>query len=176
MAKPSSSDNGAAGGEEGLGAEPEKGEGELSSAEFIFMMRAGLLSQYLPSDWRERAEDMRKLREAFDCADVDGNNQLEMEELEMVAVSMNPKANVSSQDIKRVWAVLNPEGKPCIPFSEYCKGMILVKRDPELRAIIPMDVPNRFQLLSLLIDSPINEEKRELIFNKMSWLEKKGVR
>ena len=119
---------------------------------------------------------MRKLREAFDCADVDGNNELEMEELEMVAVSMNPKANVSTQDIKRVWAVLNPEGKPWLPFSEYCKGMVLVKRDPELSAIIPMDVPNRFQLLSLLIDSPINADQEQLIFNKMSWLEKKGVR
>ena len=51
---------------------------QLIFAEFVFMMRAGLLKQFLADDWQERAEDMRKLREAFDCADVDGNNKLEL--------------------------------------------------------------------------------------------------
>ena len=149
---------------------------ELIFAEYVFMMRAGTLKQYLPGDWQSRAEDMRKLREAFDCADVDGNNELEMEELEMVVVSMNPKADVSTEDIEKVWAVLNPDGKDWIPFSEYVAGMIKVKRDPELSGIIPMDVPNRFQLLSLLIDSPINEDQERLLFKKMNGLEKMAVK
>ena len=124
---------------------------ELFFAEFVFMMRAGMLKQFLPGDWRERAEDMRKLREAFDAADVDGNNELELEELEMCVISMNPKAQGQPADIKKIWDVLNPECKSWIPFSEYVQGMIEVKRDPELSTLIPMDVPNRFQLLSLLI-------------------------
>jgi hypothetical protein len=48
----------------------------------------------MPDDWQERAQDMRKLREAFDTADVDGDNQLELEELEMVILSMNAKADI----------------------------------------------------------------------------------
>eukprot|EP01052_Picozoa_sp_SAG31_P000525 SAG31_NODE_15_length_37942_cov_32.078297_30_plen_210_part_00 len=51
---------------------------KLIFAEFVFMMRAGMLRLFLQDDWQERAEDMRKLREAFDCADVDGNNRLEL--------------------------------------------------------------------------------------------------
>ena len=61
---------------------------ELIFAEFVFMMRAGLLKEFLPGDWQDRADDMRKLREAFDAADVDGNNELELDELEMVIISM----------------------------------------------------------------------------------------
>ena len=54
---------------------------------------------------------MRKLREAFDAADVDGDNALELEELEMCIVSMNPNAEVDPRDIARVWCVLNPDRK-----------------------------------------------------------------
>ena len=149
---------------------------QIIFAEYVFMMRAGTLTQFLPGDWQERAEDMRKLREAFDTADIDGDNQLELEELEMVTLSMNPSVDVAPEDIKKVWDVLNPDGKDWIPFSDFVAGMITIKRDPALSGIIPMDVPNRFQLLSLLIDSPINEDQEELIFDKMSGLEKAGVK
>lgn len=149
---------------------------EVIFAEYVFLMRAGALSQFLPGGWRERAQDMTKLREGFDAADVDGNNELELEELEMVIMSMNPKANVELSGIRRVWAVLNPSGKEWIPFSEYAAGMMQVKRDPELSKLVPMDVPNRFQLLSLLIDSPINEDQEKLIFDKMDPLEQMGVK
>jgi hypothetical protein len=67
---------------------------ELIFAEYVFMMRSGALKQYLPGDWQERAEDMCKLRDAFNSADVDGDNQLEFEELEMCIMSMNPKADI----------------------------------------------------------------------------------
>ena len=87
----------------------------------------------------------------------------------------NPKAEIKVEDIKKVWDVLNPDAKEWIPFSEYAKGMVLVKRDPVLCSLVPMDVPNRFQLLSLLIDTPINEETEKMIFNKLQPLEKVGV-
>ena len=150
-------------------------EGEIIFAEFAYMMRGGDLKEFLPGDWQERAEDMCKLREAFDTADVDGDNQLELEELEMVVVAMNPKADVSPADIQKVWAVLNPEGKEWIPFGEYVEGMIEVKNDPFLSTVVPMDVPNRFQLLSLLIDTPINEDQEKLIYANCDPLTKAGI-
>lgn len=91
---------------------------EIIFAEYAFMMRGGTLSRFLPGEWQDRAADMRKLRDAFNTADVDGNNELELEELEMVIIAMNPKATISTDDIRRVWAVLNPEGKPWITFIE----------------------------------------------------------
>lgn len=161
--------------ENALAAEEEEEEEELDFTEYVFLMRSGALAQFLPDDWQQRAEDMRKLREAFDTADVDGDNQLELEELEMVIISMNPGADVQPEDVRAVWDVLNPSGKEWIPFSEFVIGMITIREDPKLSSTIPLDVPNRFQLLSLLIDSPINEEQENLIFDKMSGLEKAGV-
>ena len=52
-------------------------------------------------------------------------------------------------------------------YSEFVRGMINVKRDPELSKVVPMDVPNRFMLLSLLIDTPINEDQEKLIMDKL---------
>lgn len=162
--------------EEEAGRAMMEQEGELIFAEFVFMLRGGELKDFMPGDWQERAEDMSKLREAFDTADVDGDNQLELEELEMVVMAMNPKANVQPADIQKVWAVLNPDGKEWIPFAEYVQGMIKVKNDRYLSAIVPLDVPNRFQLLSLLIDTPINEDQEKLIFDNMDGLTKLGIK
>jgi Ca2+-binding EF-hand superfamily protein len=150
--------------------------GELIFAEYAHMMRAGALRPHLPADWRARAGEMRKLREAFDAADVDGDNRLELAELEMCILSMNPKADIQPADIRRVWAVLNPAGKEWIAYGEFVRGMLLVKADPALARAVPLDVPNRFMLLSLLIDTPINEEQEALIYGKMAGLEKWGVK
>ena len=63
--------------------------------------------------------------------------------------------------------MLNPDAKPDIDYAQFVKGMVQVKADPELSELVPMDVPNRFMLLSLLIDSPINEDQAKLIKDKM---------
>jgi Ca2+-binding EF-hand superfamily protein len=151
-------------------------EDTLIFAEYVFMMRAGMLKTHLPPNWQAHADDMRKLREAFDNADVDGDNQLELEELEMVILSMNASAKIEHEDVVKLWAVLNEEGKEWIPFMDFAHGMVKVQKDPELSRLIPLDLPNRFQLLSLLIDSPINEEQEKLIYEKLGGLEKMGIK
>ena len=56
------------------------------------------------------------------------------------------------------------------------KGMIKVKQDPNLSRVLPMDVPNRFQQLSLLIDPPVNKEREAAIKKKLGCLERCGVK
>lgn len=89
--------------------------------------------------------------------------------------SMHPTANVDHDDVVRVWAVLNPENKPWIPYGEFVKGMIKTKNDEELAGLVPLDIPNRFMLLSLLIDTPINEDQEKLITDKLGRAEKAGI-
>ena len=110
---------------------------QLIFAEFAFMMRAGILASVLGDgrNWQERAEDMIKLREAFDTADVDGDNKLELEELETVVLNINPKAQTTREDIVNVWNVLNPSSKPWIPFSEFVEGMIKCVAHPAFRCV-----------------------------------------
>jgi hypothetical protein len=52
-----------------------------------------------------------------------------------------------------VWRVLNPEGKDAIVFADFVRGMLRIAEDPELKHVMPLDRPNRFQLLSLVIDA-----------------------
>ena len=157
----------------------------LIFAEFVFMMRSGILKQFLSGPWQARARKMSELREAFDTADIDGNNLLKISELELVVRAMNARvADLKTHAIRQVWAVLNPGYQPsinaggldAIPFSLFVVGMLKVRDDPALANIVRMDVPNRFALLSLLIDSPINKEQEKLIFGKMNVLEKFGVK
>ena len=145
--------------------------------EWAFMMRAGLLRHVLEDglQWHERVKVVQRLRVAFDYNDVDGNNQLELDELETVAIRMNPKARLAPADIAAVWAMLNPEGLPSINFSSFVKGMLKLQEHPELSQVVPLDIPHRFTLLSLVIDSPINDDQEKLIFDQMNPLERIGV-
>ena len=150
---------------------------QLIFAEYAFMIRGNLLTAHLgSSEWQHRIDDMVKLREAFDNADIDGNNSVELGELEFVLMSMNAKAEVSPDQIKRLWDVLNPDGQQMITFEEFVRGMIQVKRDPQLNATFSIDTPNRFELLSLVIDSPINQAESDRLYERMNPLEKAGVR
>lgn len=53
----------------------------------------------------------------------------------MVLASMNPKANIESADVSRIWAVLNPDMADWIPFDIYVQGMIKIRKDPELSQV-----------------------------------------
>ena len=71
--------------------------GELCFAEFVFMLKNDMLAQYLSgSNWRKAVDALIRLREVFDSSDVDGDNLLELDELEFVILSTNPDASVST--------------------------------------------------------------------------------
>eukprot|EP01050_Picozoa_sp_SAG11_P004220 SAG11_NODE_263_length_11526_cov_23.830314_4_plen_1064_part_00 len=179
----------------------------LAFPEFVFMMKSGSLDELFSPAWQELAHDLRKIREGFDAADVDGDNQIELDELELIILSMAPEAHAEPDDIARVWAVLNPSSKAAISFTDFARGMIAIKRDPELHKIVPFGsalchacflygsvstrlylsllhlsvcccdirTPNRFQLLSLLIDTPINSEAEKRLLSSLSFLERIGI-
>ena len=74
-------------------------------------------------------------------------------------MSLDPDHCRGHEDITMVWSVLNPEGLQTISFSDFMHGMIRVKADPDVAEMIKLDAPNKWELLSLLIDSPISEEQ-----------------
>jgi hypothetical protein len=74
-----------------------KKPGELCFAEFVFMLNNDMLAQYLSgSNWRKAVDALIKLRDVFDSSDVDGDNLLELDELEFVVLSTNPDASIST--------------------------------------------------------------------------------
>lgn len=150
---------------------------QLIFAEYAFMIRGDMLSTVLGNDkWHAKVEIMVKLREAFDQADIDCDEAVEESELEFMVMNMNVNSDISDDVVKRLWTVLNPDGKDSINFQEFLKGMIGVQKDPQLAAVFPVDAPNRFELLSLVIDAPTDPAESELLYQKMNPLEKAGVR
>ena len=139
----------------------------LTFAELVFMMRSGALQKLLPTDWKTSVSVMRRLREAFDTVDVNGDHQLTFEELEMVIVAINPNVSITHDDLMELWRVLNPLGDEWITFAAYAEGMVRTQQIPELQRMVPVELPNRFALLSLLIDSPINHEQQKQLFEQM---------
>lgn len=147
-------------------------------AEYVFMIRGAMLSDYLAddTDWNKNIDNMVKLREAFDCADIDGNNELELNELEFVMMSMHPNSKISIEDVQSLWDLLCPEGQVKIDFAQFVRGMVEAEKDPNLHSKFSTDIPNRFELLSLVVDSPINNAESNRLYEKMNPLEKVGVR
>ena len=71
--------------------------GELCFPEFVFMLNNEMLALYLSgANWRQSIDALIKLRELFDSSDVDGDNNLEFEELEFVVLSTNPDASIAA--------------------------------------------------------------------------------
>ena len=151
---------------------------QLVFGEYVFMIRGNMLADYLTekTSWRTKIDNMVKLREAFRSADIDGNNELQQSELEFVMMSMHPKANLSKDDIQRFWDILCPEGQVTISFAEFVRGMVEAAKISDLRLMFSIEIPNRFELLALIVDSPINQAESERLYDKMNPLEKIGIR
>lgn len=56
-------------------------DGELNLPEFIHMMTAESAAKFFPNGWEEGAYHMRLLKNAYNTADADGDNELTFEEL-----------------------------------------------------------------------------------------------
>jgi len=161
------------------------------------------------------------MRRGYDFADVDGNSQLEISELEIVLAALSP-AGITPSDLEYVWSCLNPHredyltwpdfvrGLSCVIFpsidhcclwvnqagtritdtevhaSNACPHVLLSDRviarsryvfhDPRASAIMGTTQPNTFELVSLLIDSPVSQREESVLMDSLGLLERYGFR
>jgi hypothetical protein len=154
-------------------ADPE----QLIFAEYAFMIRGNMLTATLgSSEWQNRIDNIVRLHEAFETVDTDMTNSVEEDELDFMVMSMNASADISPDILKQLWTVLNPSQAESIGFQEFAKGMVEARKLPQLKAAIPFDAPNRFELLSLVVDTPVSQAESDLIYARMGGLEQAGVR
>ena len=116
-----------------------------------------------------------------DTADVDGDNTLDFEELEMVVVAMDPHHDLTHEDMKHLWATMKA-GSPdaaegdSMNFNQFLIGMANVRKDERAKGWMDVNKPNKWELLSLLIDTPINKvEEKEILASLDSGLERMGI-
>ena len=132
--------------------EDDDGEQELniSFPEFIFLLTSHLVDEVLPGgDWKASAYHMRLLRNAFDTADVDGNNELEYDELEMVVMSLHPGHGLTGDDLQYLWSLIkgDDQEREFVIFIDFLKGMVKMKNDPRLDGKISLLEPNKWELV-----------------------------
>eukprot|EP01047_Picozoa_sp_COSAG01_P033950 COSAG01_NODE_2524_length_7505_cov_29.604915_5_plen_835_part_00 len=169
-----------------FGSNFSEAENVMHYAEFIHMMRTGLLDDYFPShDWKEAAHNIHVLRNAFDTADVDGDDQLEQGEFEMVMDTLHMGHDLNADDMNYCWQVLLGASakdhpgifeKNSLNFFQFMVGVMAVKRDERLKGRVDLAKPNPWDMLSLLIDTPVSEYETERLMNKLSWIERIGIR
>ena len=135
--------------EEEAEEEEQRSDIYIDYAEFIYLMTSHLVDEVLPGgDWRSGAYQMRLLRNAYDTADVDGDNQLEFEELEMVVMSLHPGHDMTHEDLEYLWSLINPTDRPFVEFFEFVTGMVKLRTDERLDGKINLTEPNKWELVS----------------------------
>ena len=153
-------------------------DGQLDFEEFCLLMRSDQLQPFLAAtgdDWMQRVTQIQSLRRAYDTADVDGDNALELSEFRMVLLALDPSASVSQDDVAYVWALLNPDGRASVGWGDFLCGMDAVMGDERAASILHLDQPNKWSLISLLVDTVVSEQEEAELLANMSFFEKVGV-
>lgn len=166
----------------------------LSVQEYVYMMSAGIINEYIPGgDWHAGAVGMRNLRTAFDTADVDGSDEIDYEEFSAVISALH-HTGATDHDVGYIWrkrptkhhalpvlgvlcdsqrprsfswvfsGVMNPQLKLEISFADFVAGIGAVQADDRLAGTLDLAAPNPWELLSLVIDTPVSKaEERQLL-------------
>eukprot|EP01051_Picozoa_sp_SAG22_P001357 SAG22_NODE_52_length_24288_cov_15.594568_25_plen_751_part_00 len=146
---------------------------DLNFPEFVYLMTEGLVDEYFSENgWEEGAYHMRLLKSAYVTADLDGNNELEFEELSTSINSLHT-GTLSEQDIEYMWEVMNPQRKPFLTFQEFLEGMVSVQEDPKLNKKFHLFSPDA--LMSLVLDTPVSLKEEKEITDHFTLMEKFGM-
>lgn len=117
---------------------------------------------------------MRLLKNAFSTADIDGDDQLEFDEL---AVSINAlhTGNLTDDDIKKMWHLLvdGDAKKPFVCFREFIAGMVRIQNDEYLKSRFHLFTPDK--LMSLVLDTPVSAREERDILRDVSVMERIGL-
>ena len=151
-------------------------DSDMIFAEYVHMMCGEVIKEYVPADWRQSAYQMRLYRNAYDTADVDGDNKLEFRELEMVVMALDPHHSLTHEDMEYLWGVLNPDGHKELTFNLFLKGMKSVKKDSKCSTWIDINKPNKWEILSLIIDTPVGEAEEKRILSNLTGAERAGIK
>eukprot|EP01052_Picozoa_sp_SAG31_P000915 SAG31_NODE_29_length_32663_cov_14.779695_2_plen_725_part_00 len=148
-------------------------EQDLNFPEFVYLMTEdGLIDEYFPNGWGEGAYHMRLLKSAYATADLDGNNELEFEELSTSINSLHT-GTLSDQDIEYMWEVMNPAKKPFLTFAEFLEGMVAVQDNANLNKKFHLFSPD--SLMSLVLDTPVSLKEEKELMSGFTAMEKFGM-
>ena len=93
----------------------------------------------------------------------------------MVILALDPDHGLTHEDIMYLWGVLNRHNQDGLNFHEWLEGMAFVAKDSRCKDYIDFAKPNKWELLSLIVDTPHSQGEEERILAGLSNLEKVGI-
>ena len=151
-------------------------EDTMVFAEFVNLMGGERIQEHIPGDWHMSAAAMRAYRNAYDTADVDGDNDVEFEELEMVWTALDPTSTLDHENMEYLWGVINPDKMEGLTFTAFLHGMRRMQDDEKCAGWVDITKPTQWELLSLLIDTPISEKEEKKIMDSLTPVERWGIK
>ena len=151
-------------------------EDTMVFAEFVNLMGGERIQEHIPGDWHRSAAAMRAYRNAYDTADVDGDNDVEFEELEMVWTALDPTSTLDHENMEYLWGVINPDKMEGLTFTAFLHGMRRMQDDEKCAGWVDITKPTQWELLSLLIDTPISEKEEKKIMDSLTPVERWGIK
>jgi adenylate kinase family enzyme/Ca2+-binding EF-hand superfamily protein len=148
---------------------------QLIYAEYVMMLTGKLFQKYVHGDWHKAAWKMRIIKNGYDTADFDGSGQVSEDDLEMVMAALDPQHGLTHQDIDYLWGVLNPGGLSSLNFHEYLHGLSFAQADSKCKDWCDFAKPNKWELLSLIIDTPHSKEEEKDLLADLSPIERVGI-
>jgi hypothetical protein len=101
--------------------------------------------------------------------------------MEMVIVAMDHSHDLSHEDMLYLWEVMT-RGEPgmekstdSLNFIQYLHGLANSRKDERTKTMLKLDTQNKFELLSLLIDTPVSKLEEESLLAALTGLERMGI-
>eukprot|EP01047_Picozoa_sp_COSAG01_P023720 COSAG01_NODE_1444_length_10282_cov_17.103506_2_plen_565_part_00 len=84
---------------------------------------------------------------------------------------------VDAAQLARLWELLDPDSTGAVGWFAFLRGMeVVLEKEPALAELLAFDTPNRWALLSLLIDSPVCAMAERQIVANLTAVERAGIR
>ena len=91
-------------------------------------------------------------------------------------LSSDASVEPSPNDLEDIWKMLDREGDGEVDWFDFLRSMTMIEDHPTAsRMIAGIDKPNRWALVSLLIDVPCCKIREQELLDDMSGVERKGI-
>lgn len=151
---------------------------ELNDEDFVRFIKGPYLHRYFRDEhWRSRVREICKLRRAYDVADIDGDNEMQRDELRLVLTALRPHDPPDPAEIDRIWRALVPADKAnliseSLSWEDFLRRLPAARADPEVGHILnDLSRPNEWEMVSLLIDIKTSEETIKNLERGLSFFE-----
>eukprot|EP01043_Picozoa_sp_COSAG02_P005034 COSAG02_NODE_134_length_34593_cov_43.594886_20_plen_531_part_00 len=99
----------------------------------------------------------------------------------MVILAMDPRHVLSHEDMLYLWDVMTrsepgaEKGSGSLNFVQYLHGLANTRKNERANGMLDLHARNKFELLSLLIDTPVSTAEEELLLENLTGIEKMGI-